>query len=221
METTTSPLEFGPIPAHTRHSMTIARIKSLTRTALLALALATAACSGSPPANEAPLAGADIGGPFTLVDQNGNSVSDSDFAGQYRIMYFGYSFCPDVCPLDLQKITQGFKLVEQNNPDLAARIQPIFVTVDPERDTPDVLKNYVSAFHPRLIGLTGTPEEIAKTAKEFLVVFHKQKDEGASDYLVDHSRQAYLLGPKGEPLALLPYDGTPRQVADTIEKWAQ
>lgn len=170
-------------------------------------------------AQEPPLAGAAIGGSFTLTNQDGGKTSDSDFAGQYRILYFGYSYCPDVCPIDLQKLMQGLALAEKADPQLAEKVQPLFVTIDPERDGPEQLKQYVAAFHPRLIGLTGTSEEIADVAKKFLIIYDKRNDEGASEYLVDHSRQAYLLGPDGEPLALLPYDGSPQDIADEITRW--
>lgn len=191
---------------------------------LLALALAASlsACSGTAPEQEAPLEGARIGGAFTLTDQDGKTVKDTDFAGKHRIVYFGYSFCPDVCPVDLQKIAAGFALFEKQQPERAKAIQPIFITIDPERDTPEVLKAYVAAFHPRLIGLTGTPEQIKAVADAYLVMYKAQKPEGADakGYLVDHSRQAYLMGPKGEPIALLPYDGTPEQIAAEIDKWS-
>ena len=136
-------------------------------------------------------------------------------------MYFGYSYCPDVCPVDLANIMLGLKQAEKENPALSDKIQPIFISVDPGRDTPAVLKQYVAAFHPRLIGLTGTPEEIAAVAKKYLIIYDVRKDEGSSEYLVDHSRQAYLFGPEGEPLALLPFDGTPQQVADDINRWVR
>ena len=168
---------------------------------------------------EPPLAGAKIGGSFTLTNQDGGKTSDSDLTGQYRIMYFGYSYCPDVCPVDLQKVMQGLAVAEKNEPTLTEKIQPIFVTVDPERDQPEQLKQYVSAFHPRLIGLTGTPKEIADVAKKFLIIYDKREVEGMSEYLMDHSRQAYLFGPQGEPLAMLPYDGSPDEIAAEIQRW--
>ncbi|MEP6012720.1 MAG: SCO family protein, partial [Parasphingorhabdus sp.] len=102
---------------------------------------------------------------------------------------------------------------------LTKKVQPIFISVDPERDTPAVLKQYVSAFHPRLIGLTGSAEEIASVAKKYLIIYDIRNDEGSTEYLVDHSRQAYLFGPDGEPLALLPFDGTPQDVANEIARW--
>ncbi len=181
-----------------------------------------AASDGSTAADsEPPLAGARIGGNFTLTNQDGGKTSESEFKGQYRIIYFGYSYCPDVCPIDLANIMLGLKQAEKENPALSKKIQPIFISVDPERDTPAVLKQYVSAFHPRLIGLTGTAEEIAAVAEKYLIIYDIRKDESSSEYLVDHSRQAYLFGPDGEPLALLPFDGTPQDVAAEINRWVR
>jgi protein SCO1/2 len=183
-----------------------------------ALALATAGCSpggtGAP-----PLQGAAIGGPFELTDQDGRKVRDSAFAGKYRLIYFGYSFCPDVCPTDLQSIGLGLAQFEKSDPERARQVQPIFITVDPERDTPQVLKPYVAAFHPRLIGLTGSAAEIDDVKKRFAIFSATQQTEGASDYLVDHSRQTILFGTKGEPIALIPSDEGPDAVAEALRKW--
>lgn len=170
---------------------------------------------------EPPLAGAAIGGGFTLTNQDGEKISDTDFAGKYRIIYFGFTYCPDVCPIDLANLMNGLTLAEKEDPAMAEKIQPIFISIDPERDGPEQLKQYVDNFHPRLIGLTGSVDEIAAVAKKYLIIYNKREAEGFSDYLVDHSRQGYLFGPEGEPIALLPYDGTPRQVADEIKRWTQ
>jgi len=201
----------------------IDNVKTILAVSLLTLA---ASCNPAPDgsvsaAAEPPLAGAKIGGSFTLTNQDGDRISEEQFDGQYRIMYIGYSYCPDVCPVDLANIMLGLKLAEKENPALSKKVQPIFISVDPGRDTPAVLKQYVSAFHPRLIGLTGSPDEIDAVAKKYLIIYDVRKDEGSSEYLVDHSRQAYLFGPEGEPLALLPFDGTPRQVADEITRWVR
>ena len=142
-------------------------------------------------------------------------------AGRYRLMYFGYTYCPDVCPVDLQKLMAGYKQLEDSDPELAAKIAPIFVSVDPERDTPPVLKQYVTAFSPKLIGLTGTPEQIAKVAKEYAIVYSKEQKPGATDYLMNHSRVAYLFGPKGDPIALIPQDGTPDAIAAELKRWVR
>jgi protein SCO1 len=185
---------------------------------LIGLALALGACSQSNTA-EPPLAGARIGGPFTLVNQDGGQTSDRDFAGKYRLMYFGYTYCPDVCPVDLQKLMAGYARLEKDDPATAAKVAPIFVSVDPERDKPAVLKQYVTAFHPKLTGLTGTPEQIAQTAKAYAIIYSKAGKPGASEYLMNHSRLAYLFGPDGKPIALVPHDGTPEQIAAELKRW--
>lgn len=187
-------------------------------TALLSIALA--ACQPATP-DEAPLAGAKMGGPFTLTSQTGAKVSDTQFAGRYRLVYFGYSYCPDVCPVDLQKLMQGLKILEKQDAAKAARIQPIFITVDPARDTPAVLAQYVRAFHPRLIGLTGSEAEIAATAKEYAVYYRKAEGPTPDAYLVDHARQAVLYGPKGEPIALIPQEDTAEAIAAELAKWVR
>lgn len=190
--------------------------------ALVSLILALLLAGCSPAANEAPpLAGASIGGPFTLVDQDGKQVSDTDFDGRYRLVYFGFTYCPDVCPVDLQLIGQGMRMLEKSDPAIAAKVQPIFISVDPERDTPPVLKEFVSAFHPRLIGLTGTPEQIADVAKRFGVYYMKERQDGASDYLVNHARTALLFGPKGEPIAIIPHDEGAAAVAGELKRWVK
>ncbi|WP_443019632.1 SCO family protein [Sphingomonas phyllosphaerae] len=171
------------------------------------------------PAGEPPLAGARIGGAFTLTDQDGRTVTDRDFAGRYRIVYFGYTFCPDVCPTDVQNVAAALKTIERDDHALGKRIVPIFITIDPARDTPAVLKRFVTAFHPRLVGLTGTPEQIAKVAKEYGIYFARGAGSG-DGYLMDHGRQIYLFDPDGKPLALLP-EGPPAAIATEVRKWAR
>lgn len=192
-------------------------------TALFALfwAIALAAGCDRPSEEPPPLQGARIGGPFTLVSQDGRSVSDRDFAGRYRLIYFGYSYCPDVCPVDLLHIGQGLTQFEKANPERGSRVQPIFISVDPERDTPAVLRSYVAAFHPRLIGLTGTPEQMREVTKAYGVYYAKQESEGASEYLMDHSRQSVLFGPEGEPIAMIPQDEGATAVAEALDKWVK
>lgn len=188
---------------------------------IAALAFALAGCGGGTPAKktlaDAPLAGASIGGPFTLVDGDGKTVKDTDFAGKYRIMYFGYTFCPDVCPVDVQNIGGAMKLLDKSNPKLSAQIVPVFVTIDPARDTPKVVKEFTSAFYSRMIGLTGTPAQVDAAAKAYRVPYAKR--ETPSGYLMDHGRQAYLIGPKGEPIALLPQEQSPQAIVAEIERW--
>lgn len=185
--------------------------------------LGLAACNSSTPQAPAkpPLEGARIGGPFTLTDQDGHQVSDRQFAGRYRIMYFGYTFCPDVCPTDMQTIGAALKLLEASDPAVAAKVTPIFVTIDPARDTPAVLKQFVSAFHPRMIGLTGSPQAIQTVATEYAIYSAKGDASPGGGYLVNHSRQSYLMGPDGKPIALLPQEQGPQAVADEIKRWVR
>lgn len=197
--------------------------KTIRILAFSAAALLLASCQPTQPgpaqSDEGNLVGARIGGDFELTDQDGKTVRWADFAGQYRIVYFGYTYCPDVCPLDLTQIMAGFRQLEKTAPQTAAKIQPIFITVDPQRDTPEVVKTYVAAFHPRLIGLTGTPEQIEAVKKAFVVVAGKEGDPDATqDYLVGHSRTPYLFGPDGDPIALVPVDdGTPGEDGGSAE----
>lgn len=192
-------------------------MRRFTATLALLLAGPLSGCAQEPEADP-PLAGARIGGAFSLTDQNGRQVTDRDFAGKYRIVYFGYTFCPDVCPTDVQNIATALRLLERDEPALARRIAPIFITVDPARDTPPVVKRFVSAFHPRLVGLTGTPAQITKVAKEYGIYF--ARGAGTADgYMMDHSRQIYLFDPQGRPLALLP-EGPPAAIAKEVVTWA-
>jgi len=197
--------------------------KSARSALLLVLALAALpGCSSKreSPA-EPPLAGASIGGPFTLTDQDGRTVSDRDFAGRYRIMYFGYTFCPDVCPTDMQHLGAAMRLLGARDPALAKRVVPIFVTVDPARDTPAVLRQFVSAFSPRLVGLTGSPEAIAQVAKEYRVFYEKQPEQPGGGYLVQHTDQAILFDPGGQPIVQVPVKQSPEAIVAALEQWVR
>ena len=196
--------------------------KAFATGALLAItALAVGGCHRAPEA-QPPLAGAALGGAFALVDQDGKAVTDKSFAGRYRAIYFGYSFCPDICPTTLQALMQGYHAFAASDPGDARKLAPIFVTVDPERDTPAVLKTYVSAFGPELEGLTGSPAAIAAAAKEYGVYYKKEPTtKGAGGYLMDHSSQAILFGPDGRPIALIPTDQGAKAVTDTLAQWVR
>ena len=192
----------------------------MNRLIVLALsALLISACQG--PAPTPPLADARIGGPFALTDQRGRTVRDSDFAGRYRIVYFGYTFCPDVCPVDARNIGAGLRQFEAADPGRGARVMPIFITVDPARDTPAALAAFVGNFHPRYVALTGSVAQIAAVAREFLVVYQRQQSPGATGYLVNHTRQAYLMVPDGKPVALLPADESADAVAAELARWVR
>ncbi|NKJ43487.1 protein SCO1/2 [Novosphingobium sp. SG720] len=197
--------------------------KCLSRLALaLALTLPLGACGGETPTSEAPLAGAQLGGDFTLVDQAGKTVRAADFAGKYTVFYFGYTYCPDVCPLDTANLMQGYHAFAKAHPDQGARLVPVFVSIDPARDTPQVLAQFTGNFGKELVGLTGTPEQIAAVAKEFAVYYEKRaapKGSPPQAYLMDHSRAAYLMGPDGKPIALLPVEQNGAAVAAELARW--
>lgn len=187
----------------------------------LALALGLAAC-GARPAEPPPLAGTRIGGPFTLIDQDGRPFASTRLAGAYPIVYFGYTFCPDVCPTDLAMIGKGLRAFEARDPARAAKVVPVFISVDPARDRPAVLKQFVAAFHPRMIGLTGSEAAIAAVAKDYAIFYQRKKPAaGTTGYMVDHSRQAVLFGPDGTPIVLVPADAGGDAVAETLATWVR
>lgn len=155
-----------------------------------------------------------VGGPFTLTDQDGNTVTDQTFKGKLMLIYFGFTFCPDACPTAL-----GVMSAALDKLDVAAeRVVPILISVDPERDTPQVLKEYVANFHPRMVGLTGTPEQVAQVAKAYRVWYEKAAGAAGSDYLMNHTVLIYLMDGDGKYLANFGPDATPDQVADEIRK---
>jgi cytochrome oxidase Cu insertion factor (SCO1/SenC/PrrC family) len=152
-----------------------------------------------------------VGGPFELVDQNGNVRKDSDFRGRYMLVYFGYNYCPDVCPTTLSNITTA---MESLDAETASRIQPIYITVDPERDSVANMKTYASNFYPGLVALTGTPDQIASAARAYRVYYKKNGD--GDDYLVDHSSFIYLIGPDGSYLRHFSHDANPDEIATAL-----
>ena len=160
--------------------------------------------------------GPTIGGPFSLTDANGRTVTEADFRGRYMLVYFGYTYCPDVCPTTLNQVAEAMdKLGEEAN-----RITPVFITVDPARDTPAVIKQYLAAFSPKLVGLTGSPEAIAKVAKEYRVYYAvHQIGGGAADYTVDHSSILYLMGPDGRFIAPIPADDSGADMAAAVSRY--
>ena len=195
--------------------------------AALITALALASCSGEPegpqliePEGPPPLEGASLGGDFTLTSEDGEEVSLSDSDGHYRTLYFGYAFCPDICPTDNQRAMAGLKRFEEDFPELGAKIQPLFVSVDPDRDTTEVLGEFTDAFHPRLLGMTGDEEQIAEIAERYGVYVSLPEERGEG-YLVGHSGITYLIDPAGKPIAMLPTDQGPQAVRDELAKWVR
>lgn len=184
-------------------------------------ALALVAGCVEAPVETPPLYDSAVVGGFELQDSEGNTVSSSDFAGRYQMVYFGYAYCPDICPFDMAKMVRGLEAFEETNPEFAGELQPIFITVDPERDTPEVIAEWTSGFSEDLIGLTGSPEAIAKAAANYFVQYSKLEPNERGDYLMDHTRLGYLVDREGQPMALLPVDQTPEAVAAELEKWVR
>ncbi|HTT98333.1 MAG TPA: SCO family protein [Rhizomicrobium sp.] len=154
---------------------------------------------------------AQIGGPFTLIDQNGKTRTDADFRGRFVLIYFGYSFCPDVCPTTLQEMAVALdKLGPKRN-----RVAPVFITVDPARDTPDVLKIYMKSFGPDFVGLTGSDRAIADAAREYHVYIKKHPLQGGG-YAMDHSGVIYLMGPDGKFVTYYEDEIGPDKLADDL-----
>jgi cytochrome oxidase Cu insertion factor (SCO1/SenC/PrrC family) len=153
-----------------------------------------------------------VGGPFELTDQTGHRRTDADFRGKLVVLYFGYTYCPDVCPAELQSISLA---LDKLGP-AADTVQPLFITVDPERDTPARLADFVSSFHPRLIGLTGSLAEIRKTAIAYKTFFAKSSIVAPDNYSVDHTGFIYLVGKDGRYRGFLPPGLAPDAIADAI-----
>jgi protein SCO1/2 len=167
----------------------------------------------------APLAGSNIGGPFALTDQRGRAVTDANLRGKYALIYFGYTFCPDVCPLDMQHLTAGLQAFEKADPARGAKVRPVFVTVDPARDTVAVLREYAANFHPRLLALTGS-EAAIEQAKRAYRIYARRAGTGP-DYLVDHLALIYLIGPDGKAISYLQHAAPPAQIAAELDKYVR
>ena len=157
-----------------------------------------------------------IGGPFRLSDQSGKAVTEQDYQGRFMLVYFGYTFCPDMCPLGLQTIAQA---LDELPPELQERIAPLFITIDPERDTVAVMKDYVGQFHPRLVGLTGSEAEIAQAVRAYRVYASRSATTAADgSYLVDHSTFTYLMDENGRYVTHFGHGTTPEEMAGRLKE---
>jgi len=158
-----------------------------------------------------------IGGPFALTDHNGNEVTDASFHGKFMLVFFGYTYCPDVCPTALTDISDAMDSLG----DAAEKITPVFISVDPARDTPEHLKEYASYFHPRLVAMTGSEQAIKTVAKSYRVYYAKAKseDEDPDSYLIDHSSIIYLMGPDGNFMTHFSHGTEPDVIAQRIREY--
>jgi protein SCO1/2 len=154
---------------------------------------------------------AQIGGPFTLLDTSGKTVTDQTYRGKWLLIYFGYTFCPDACPTALNNVSGALAKLGS----VAEKIQPLFITVDPKRDTPQVMADYLKSFDPRIVGLTGSQAQADDAEKAYRVYVAAQKSDG-DDYLVDHSAYFYVMNPQGKFVNVIAGDVSGEQMADKL-----
>jgi protein SCO1/2 len=170
-----------------------------------------------PGAGSAASGKALIGGPFSLVNQHGERVTEKDLIGKFTLIYFGYTFCPDFCPMSLSVMSEALDLLK---PDQADEITPVFISVDPARDTVEQLADYAPHFHPRLIALTGTDDEVKAAAKSYRIYYAIPPHEG-DDYAVDHSTFIYLMGPDGAYRTHFNHSASPEEIAEHLKAEAK
>ncbi len=162
---------------------------------------------------------AAIGGPFSLIDQLGAPVTEARMQDHVSVVYFGYSFCPDVCPTTLAAISEGLSQFETKFTERGKKVQPIFITVDPERDTPAIMAAYAKNFHPRLLALSGTPIQVKKAMQAYKIFAEKRIEAGdTKNYLMDHASIVYIMGMKGDYVAHLSGVVTPAQIVAALDK---
>lgn len=158
---------------------------------------------------------AAIGGPFTLRSHTGAEVTEDMLFGHYSLVYFGFTFCPDICPMTLQTVADAVELLPGQKSEL---VQPVFITLDPERDTVDVMASYVSNFHPRMVGLTGTPEQVKQAADAYRVFYRTTPIGDEGDYTVDHSGFLYLMNRSGRYIDHFRKDVTVEQLTSRLRE---
>ncbi|KAJ1732594.1 Cu-binding protein [Coemansia biformis] len=159
---------------------------------------------------------AEVGGPYTLTDQDGNAATDKTFHGRFALVYFGFCHCPDICPDELDKIGDALDILDRS-PETKDAVQPVFITCDPQRDSPEAIKSYLQQFHPKFVGLTGSIDQVRTACKAYRVYFSKPpKVAENQDYLVDHSIFSYFMDPDGQFVDVYGKDKTAQQMADGI-----
>lgn len=206
------------------------RIRPGLIVAALAVAFAVAATAGAaylylgPPERPQQRVAAgqpDIGGPFTLVNGDGETVSAADFRGRYMLIYFGFTSCPDVCPTSLSVMTQALDRLAEEAPDKAKQVVPVFITIDPARDDAETVGDYVGHFHPRMVGLTGSSEQIARAAEAYRVYYKKAEAADGGPYTMDHTSFIYLMGPDGEHLKHQSHGRGPDAITHMLRKYVE
>lgn len=162
----------------------------------------------------APVGSSDIGGAFSLIDHNGKAVTEADYSNSYKLVFFGFSYCPAVCPTELQKVAAVMDQLGER----AAEVIPIFISVDPERDTADVMKKYVEQFHPSLVGLTGSMKQIEGVKDAYKVFATKVENDMMDEYMMDHSAFLYFMDKENKMIALYPSKDTAANIATDIQE---
>jgi protein SCO1 len=157
-----------------------------------------------------------IGGAFTLVDETGKTVTDAEVVTEPSLIYFGYTFCPDVCPLDSARNAEAVRILEERG----IEAQPVFITIDPRRDTPEVVAEYTDLFHPRMLGLTGSPEQVDAASKVYRTYYKAHDTEDDEYYLVDHTTYTYLVLPEYGFVEFFRREATAEDVADRVACFA-
>ncbi len=187
--------------------------RRLERVRFSALGLLILSSVAFAPAPARATSAVTIGGPFTLSTPDGTTVTDQTYRGKWLLVYFGYTFCPSSCPTMLLDVATALKKL---GPD-AAEVQPLFITVDPQRDTPEVMRQYTQSFDPRILGLVGTPQQIAAVAKEYGAYYVSHRTgPGANDYVMDHSTYLYVMDPQGKFVRAFETDTTGDRIADAL-----
>lgn len=199
----------GPVPGPNRRSNLLLGVAGVLAAALMIGIAAILWLTRGPDGLMA------IGGPFSLVDQEGRAVTERSYAGKHMLVFFGFTFCPDICPTTLARVADA---MDHLGPQ-AGRVVPVFITVDAKRDTPAAMKQYVAAFSPAMVGLTGSPEQVAAAARAYRVYFKENRTgPGPDDYTMDHSSILYLMGPDGRFIAPLRAEASGEQIATDIAR---
>jgi protein SCO1 len=190
----------------------LVRLSALGFVILSSIVLVSVITMNAPPARAATSA-VTIGGPFTLATTDGTAVTDQTYRGKWMLVYFGYTSCPNSCPTMLLDVATALKKLGSE----AAQVQPLFITVDPQHDTPQVMQEYIQSFDPRIVGLTGTPQQIAAAAKEYGAYYVQHRvGPGADDYVIDHSTYLYVMDPQGKFVRAFETDATADRIADAL-----
>ena len=164
-----------------------------------------------------PYAAAGVGGPFEMVNHLGETVTDETYRGRFLLMYFGYTYCPDICPTELYEMVVALDLLEHPTPNIV----PVFVSVDPERDSVELIADYVDLFHPDMVGLTGSQEQVEAMTEAYRVFYRRVESPGFADYLIDHSAQVFLVGPDGLMRDMFSPTMSPEGMAERLDGWLQ